>query len=453
MKNSTWRRRAAWLAGLVILVFAMTAGGWQWREEEGALKLAPDDEIGLQEKNSQAKSSIPKRELRYEGKSFADWQRILVTDLSPDLRKEALHVLSVFGVNGFGPEAIAAILETGGQYDVLSNVPEDAGVALAASSALGRLTSANMPLLLKELKEGGLHGRRLVASAFLFGYQPSSSDPNSAALGTAVARMQNTMAAQEFIQQAQQAGAQFDGRVNRGSSKGKAKNKASTASGGRGGAAPAGRALRYAEPLTVPIGPEGKKLVDALVQATRDPDYYVRDCIVQTLGRMGEAAAPAVPRLVELTDEPGIVINAWQAIAAIGCDDKVVLPPLMKLFNKDEEIAPGVYTAAAKVAPNLGEEANSLIEQLIGLYSKLKPSTKKMGVVEFLVGANADPAKLAPIVEDLISKVQQPGFRNDFGRPLVPPAVQNYAQEHGLGQFRRNAPPNVPIERLRDGAG
>jgi hypothetical protein len=54
---------------------------------------------------------LPQEALRYDGKSFNEWRTILMTDLKPEKRIEAITALTAFGTKGYADEATAALLQ------------------------------------------------------------------------------------------------------------------------------------------------------------------------------------------------------------------------------------------------------------------------------------------------------------------------------------------------------
>jgi hypothetical protein len=59
----------------------------------------------------------PKSDLRYEDKTFDEWQNILFNELSPERRLDAVNALAAFSRAGYGEQAAEAILDIAGQYD------------------------------------------------------------------------------------------------------------------------------------------------------------------------------------------------------------------------------------------------------------------------------------------------------------------------------------------------
>jgi len=56
-------------------------------------------------------TKLPLGSLRYDGKSFDQWQNEWKTELKPERRAEAINAFAAFGANGYGEEAAEAILE------------------------------------------------------------------------------------------------------------------------------------------------------------------------------------------------------------------------------------------------------------------------------------------------------------------------------------------------------
>jgi HEAT repeat protein len=68
------------------------------------------------------------------------------------------------------------------------------------------------------------------------------------------------------------------------------------------------------------------------VNALDSPDPSIREKAVNVLGRMGPAAAPAVPSLVKLLQDPDISIRkaAARTLGQIGPAAKDAVPALMQ---------------------------------------------------------------------------------------------------------------------------
>ena len=103
----------------------------------------------------------------YAGKTFDTWVGELNNDLSPGRRVEALHALTSFGTNGFGPQAAQAILDAAHRYQIFSTVDYDDGRGPLGQVALDAFHNLPVkdtwPLLLEALKSDKAE-RRLAAA-------------------------------------------------------------------------------------------------------------------------------------------------------------------------------------------------------------------------------------------------------------------------------------------------
>lgn len=69
--------------------------------------------------------AIPREELRYDGKSFEEWQRVFRTELKTERRTEAVGAMLVFAENGYAPEAVETVIAVLNTYKpVVPNQPE-----------------------------------------------------------------------------------------------------------------------------------------------------------------------------------------------------------------------------------------------------------------------------------------------------------------------------------------
>jgi beta-lactamase regulating signal transducer with metallopeptidase domain len=90
------------------------------RDSQGPLPIAAGQPSGSQtmftvERGNStgisARSTPSREELRYDGRSFRQWRRELLTELNPSRRAEAMRAFSAFGRNGYTKEAAGAILD------------------------------------------------------------------------------------------------------------------------------------------------------------------------------------------------------------------------------------------------------------------------------------------------------------------------------------------------------
>jgi beta-lactamase regulating signal transducer with metallopeptidase domain len=127
--------------------------------------------------------------LRYDGKTFGQWQNAWRTELSTEKRIEAVKALATFGANGYGKEAAEVIIEVAGQYDWTSTTPNtvldplraacvEAFGGEGAKSAIAQSIPANdaLPALAAAAKSGSRQQK-----LFLLRVLPGLSNPESVA--------------------------------------------------------------------------------------------------------------------------------------------------------------------------------------------------------------------------------------------------------------------------------
>ncbi len=85
-----------------------------------AAEKKEDVQTSGESKPATSKSSANKANLRYDGKSFAQWRDQWQNELSAAKRAEAVRALGAFARAGYGEEAVDAILEVAGNYDFLT---------------------------------------------------------------------------------------------------------------------------------------------------------------------------------------------------------------------------------------------------------------------------------------------------------------------------------------------
>lgn len=101
---------------------------------------------------------IERSQLRYDGRSFDEWQREFVTELNPETRLKALPVLAKFARHGYAAEAAAAIVEALGDA-------EDTELLKSAILRLGELGAAAVPALREKLQSDSAELRLSIAKA------------------------------------------------------------------------------------------------------------------------------------------------------------------------------------------------------------------------------------------------------------------------------------------------
>jgi hypothetical protein len=102
--------------------------------------------------------TVPREKLRYDGKSFEEWQELLETELKPERRAEAMKAFGMFGLKGYSEEAARSIIEVTRNYQfhtIYGQGHEIGGLQNASLKAYRRTSSpAAMKILSEELKSG-----------------------------------------------------------------------------------------------------------------------------------------------------------------------------------------------------------------------------------------------------------------------------------------------------------
>ena len=95
-----------------------------------------------------------REELRYDGRSFRQWRRELMTELNPSRRAEAMRAFSAFGRHGYTKEAVGAILDASRQMRrPTQNTPWEEPADLFRKAALVALMDLKPEAVVEVLAE------------------------------------------------------------------------------------------------------------------------------------------------------------------------------------------------------------------------------------------------------------------------------------------------------------
>jgi RNA polymerase sigma factor (sigma-70 family) len=321
------------------------------RVESGRAGLAPA-----------AVPAITKEQLRYGGKSFDEWRRVLLIDLKPEMRVEAINALSTFGPNGYASEAITAILEVMRTYQDLSGRDQDAlKVSDAGVKGIARIGAAAMPALVSELQHGKRNSRQFAVLALL---ALGQSEPK-AALPVLSKALQD--ADVEVRREAVQAVRQLD-----------------------------------TEGTSVPM------LAKILANEREAGD--IRSIAVEVLINLSNfdakvkaaVAKAAVPALLTAAKDRNVALRrrAFDTLAVIKPEAGTILPVLTPaLSDKDRQ----VRMVAAQMVEGLGASARDAVSALVGALKATHDPDEQMGLVKALgaIGPGADEA--IPVLTGLLA--------------------------------------------------
>jgi RNA polymerase sigma factor (sigma-70 family) len=363
------------LIGMALLLMAVLGAGAAWllptpaadaqAKTDGGAQPAP---IAVAPKLADPAAQPRKESLRYGGKSFDDWHQVLITELKPELRAEAIKALSAFGVsvNGYSKQATAAILTLMHDYDVGRVDEDDHKVVRAAESGLYKIGSSALPSILDELKQDNANGRRFALSAVsMFGLD-SKSD-----LLTVAGLLKDP---------------EYD--IRR-------------------------RTLQVLQGIDIQRY-SAAALGDALIQ-----DEGLRSEAIALLTEFGEKARPAVPQLVEAAKKfPKVRVTALQALRSAKPDAKTVLPVLADTV-KDKNSQ--VRLESISYLRDLGPAAKDAVPFLIAAWKDARNDMEREEIALAFASIGPDAREALPLLLDALAAIKdQPQGGRMPGGPSGP---------------------------------
>src|SRR5262249_34697497 len=113
-----WLGKLKLVAAILVLVAAAGSGaGLLTYNAFARQQEARKPQAAAEEDAGEAKRKPAREELRYDGKDFEQWRRLLLTELKPERRIEAIRAMSAFGANGYARDAAAAVIEVLRAYE------------------------------------------------------------------------------------------------------------------------------------------------------------------------------------------------------------------------------------------------------------------------------------------------------------------------------------------------
>jgi HEAT repeat protein len=122
--------------------------------------------------------SIKREDLRFEDRSFDEWKRDLLTELSTKRRLKALTAMRSFAANGYAAEASAAVMEIIGTYEINrlgKGSDEEVGTIIDAADLVLRTAGEEAGPILQRALEGK-QANRLHYALSLVERWPQDSD-------------------------------------------------------------------------------------------------------------------------------------------------------------------------------------------------------------------------------------------------------------------------------------
>jgi RNA polymerase sigma factor (sigma-70 family) len=330
-----------------------------------------------EEKSAEATNKPAREALRYDGKDFEDWRRLLLTELKPQRRVDGIKALSAFGTNGYAREAAAAVLEVLRAYDpprheagTASQVEmagQEALVIEAAHVCLTKIGKDATPALVEELRIGNKRSRYQVLDLLRRLVVDLRMDVDPKPVIPAVLKV---------VQDND----------------------------------PTIRNLALWALAT--LDKDGTH-ASVIVQATKDKESSVRMTAIGILGEYGsknpDAALPPLLAAAKQKDNWEIQECALRGLREFKPDPAVVLPIVQEALNTDNE---NVRHAAIGVVGRLGPDAKHFVGKLIELLKKWDNNAEQLAIVQALgeIGPAAKEAVPALIrVREEVEKVRGGG--------------------------------------------
>jgi beta-lactamase regulating signal transducer with metallopeptidase domain/HEAT repeat protein/protein involved in polysaccharide export with SLBB domain len=268
--------------------------------------------------------------LSYGNKTFAEWRDVLMSDLKPEVRIDAIKALTAFAAKGYGREAAESIVEAMKSYDIGGGDPEDRNVVGAASFAFSKIGSDGLPALIDELKHGNKNGRRFAILAL--GLMGRDSTNLAAPPIPALPKEAAPAVLDAFKDE--------DSYVR----------------------------LRAISSMNA-LGVDHKLLIPALTEALKDADPNIRAAAAGKLWRMGKSAKPAMPALLAALKDDHVDARYYAALAMLetgvnlpeSLPGKEAVPVLIAAFREN----PVDRASIARVLGNIGPPAKDALPMLI----------------------------------------------------------------------------------------
>lgn len=153
------------------------------------------------------------------------------------------------------------------------------------------------------------------------------------------------------------------------------------------------------------LGKQVASLIPQLIAAIdKESDTDVKWAQIEAMGFAGPAAAPAVHRLIALLDLPELQPCAAETLGRIGQPAASALPKLTKLLNSTQ---PDVQWAAARAMVLIGgKDAKPVVPFLIARLEKA-PRGRELYQLTWLLGL------LGPVADEAVPELQAARFRDN----------------------------------------
>ncbi len=322
-------------------------------------------------KDDEALPSVKRETLRYGGKTFAEWQKELQTELKAEPRAEAMDAMAAFGANGYAKEAAETVVSLMKGYNVVEAISDahDQKVLNAANRALQKIGKPAEPILVEALKSRDVNARRFAADFLIrFDFGPNivpallkaTKDEDVHVRRSAVSAIDPVvLVLRHHIRTEGVLAALIDALKDKDQEVRNyaCLNLASLELSEKPVAIALAAAMKdkysaVRHNAAVALGKlsgETKLRVTALAEGLKDQDRSVRQQVIGSLGTMGPEAKEAVPALIVAFEkvDAGDRFLVVQALGNIGPDAKEALPLLLRAINDAQDSTLKGYAARA----------------------------------------------------------------------------------------------------------
>ncbi|HZV08083.1 MAG TPA: M56 family metallopeptidase [Gemmataceae bacterium] len=349
-------------SGLLALSLGLTSYR-VWAEDKTKPEASAEKPEQQPPAEKPAASQIKREDLRYGGKDFYQWRRDLLTELKGTIRVDGMKAFAAFGANGYGPEAMEAILDIMRGYNTMHDQPldDDGAVVRSAYEAIGKIGAVAVPTLTKAVKDKNRNVRRFAVKAL-------------GSLGTdARSAMPEILQAMKGDDSQLQRVAIAAVRSIDWHAEGVVTALVETLKG----KAPGNRSM--AVQLLSDIGEEARPAIPALIAVLKDKDANVRRATAQALRVLGAGKEAVVPVSRLLQDEDFNVRNdAYQILDRLGADAKDAVPALIAVLKDPRDRCTGW---AADILGKIGPDAKEAVPALTELLRSDDVDLRKRAIV------------------------------------------------------------------------
>jgi HEAT repeat protein len=340
---------------------------------------------------------IPREDLRYNGKSFDEWRRNLLTELKPEIRVDGIKAMAEFGANGYGEEAAEVILEIMRGIVFTYGELSENNVLGICRIAIHRIGPSAVPVLLKGLIDPKVNARRF-AAASIPNIQPAPKEAQTSVIKA-------TKDADATVRAlALHAGAALDV---------ESAPFIDALAAALGDKAPSVRSVAFDLVINHKLGFKMESAVPVLIDAIKVDDSERNPKGLAILTSLGPKARPAIPAIIELSKYPSRLDDVLTALKSIEPDKRKLAIALVQAAARE----PGQWQfnsrlpTAANEIPKLGPEAKAAVPVLIEML-KSGDEAEQLTAAAILGKLGILAKDALPALQELKEKTKPSGLLN-----------------------------------------